>query len=145
MRGSREPTPADGEGRGMPSTLVEVMDVFTPEEEGAILEAVQAALVEALRIPEADRTVRLVAHEPHRFLRAESRSDRSALVSIDLFEGRSMDAKRDLYRALVRNLGDLGIPADDVKILLREIPPEHWGIRGGRPASEVELGFEIDV
>lgn len=129
----------------MPSTVVEVVDIYSPEDEAAILEAVQAALVEALRIPEGDRSVRLVAHEPHRFLRGAGRSDRCTIVGIDLFEGRSMDAERELYRALVRNLGELSVPPDDVKVLLREIPPEHWGIRGGRPASEVDLGFKVDV
>lgn len=129
----------------MPSTLVEVVDIYSPEEERAIVEAVQAALVEALRIPEEDRTVRLVAHQPHRFLRSGARSDRYTLVSVDLFEGRSMGAKRELYQALVRNLASLGTPAEDTKVLLRELPRENWGIRGGQPASEVELGFKVDI
>jgi hypothetical protein len=50
-----------------------------------------------------------------------------------------------LYQALVRNLGKLGIPSDDVKVLLRESGAENCGIRGGVPASEVDLGFKIDV
>lgn len=129
----------------MPSTMVEIVAGHSPEEERSIVEAVQTALVEALKIPEEDRTVRLVAHEAHRFLRPAARSDRYTLISIDLFEGRSMDAKRALYQALVRELGGLGIQPDDIKILLREIPPGDWGIRGGRPASEVELGFKVDV
>ena len=29
--------------------------------------------------------------------------------------------------------------------LIREIPREDWGIRGGRAGSDVELGFEIEV
>jgi hypothetical protein len=44
----------------------------------------------------------------------------------------------------VRNLDPLGIPADQVKILLRESPSEDWGIRGGVQASDVDLGFEIN-
>jgi phenylpyruvate tautomerase PptA (4-oxalocrotonate tautomerase family) len=129
----------------MPSTTVEVIRDYSADEESAIVEAVHAALVEALRIPETDRTVRLVAHQPHRFAIPPDRTDRYTLISVDLFEGRSMDAKRQLYRALVANLGRLGIPAEDVKVLLREIPPQNWGVRGGQPASEVELGFKIDV
>jgi hypothetical protein len=30
-------------------------------------------------------------------------------------------------------------------IVLLEPPLENWGIRGGRPASEVDLGFKIDI
>jgi hypothetical protein len=32
-----------------------------------------------------------------------------------------------------------------VKILLREIQKENWGIRGGQAGCDVELGFKIDV
>jgi phenylpyruvate tautomerase PptA (4-oxalocrotonate tautomerase family) len=109
------------------------------------VEAVQAALVEALKLPVEDRGVRLVVHEPHRVAIPPQRTERFTLVSIDLFSGRSLDAKRNLYRAIITNLAPIGIPPDDVKIVLREVDPENWGIRGGKPASEVELGFKIDV
>jgi hypothetical protein len=39
----------------------------------------------------------------------------------------------------------LGIPASEVKVLLREIPRENFGVRGGVPASEIDLGFEVNV
>ena len=102
-------------------------------------------MVEGLKIPEADKTVRLVVHEPHRFPAPPGKSDRYTLINIDLLAGRSLKAKKALYRAIVRNLDPLGIPADQVKILLRESPSEDWGIRGGLPASEVDLGFEVNV
>lgn len=66
-------------------------------------------------------------------------------VHAALMEGRSLEAKKALYRAVVRNLGKFGIPADHIKVLLRESAAENWGIRGGVPASEVELGFKVDV
>jgi hypothetical protein len=50
-----------------------------------------------------------------------------------------------LYRKIVKNLHELGVPNDHVKILIREIPEENWGIRGGQAGCEVELGFRIDV
>ncbi len=101
--------------------------------------------MEGLKTPEWDRTIRLFVHEPHRFAIPPGKDERYTLVTVDLFSGRSLDAKKALYRALVKNLGACGIPADHVKILLRESPPENWGIRGGVPASEVDLGFRIDV
>ncbi len=78
-------------------------------------------------------------------LSADARQGRSAIPFIDLFTGRSLDAKKALYQAIVRNLEPFGIPGDQIKVLLREIPAENWGIRGGVPASEVELGFEVNV
>ena len=56
-----------------------------------------------------------------------------------------MAAKRALYQAIVRNLAVLDVPPLDIKITLIETPPENWGVRGGMPASEIDLGFKIDV
>ena len=110
-----------------------------------MISAVHAAMMEGLKIPEWDKTVRLVIHEPHRFPAPPGRDQRYTLVNIDLIAGRSLDAKKALYRAIVRNLEPFGIPGDHIKVLLRESPAEHWGVRGGVPASEVELGYEVNV
>jgi phenylpyruvate tautomerase PptA (4-oxalocrotonate tautomerase family) len=62
-----------------------------------------------------------------------------------MFSGRSIEAKRKLYQAIVGNLAQLEIPPSDVLINLREHPAENWGIQGGKPASEVDIGFKVDV
>ncbi len=131
----------------MPSVLIEVRRTYAPEQETALMEAVHAALREAFRLLPGDRNVRLMAHAPHRFACPPhlAQPELYTHVSIDAFAGRSVDAKRALYRGIVENLGALGIPRDHVKILLRELPRENWGIRGGQAAIDVELGFKIDV
>jgi len=45
----------------------------------------------------------------------------------------------------VNNLEPFGILKDHVKILLREIAKENWGIRGGQAGCDVELGFKVEV
>ncbi|MHB8455880.1 MAG: tautomerase family protein [Acidiferrobacterales bacterium] len=94
-----------------------------------------------------DKNVRLVVHEPHRFACPPEREKPECYIhiSIDAFAGRSLDAKRRLYNAIVNNLEPLGIPNDHVKILLREIPKENWGIRGGQAGCDDELGFKVEV
>lgn len=129
----------------MPNVTIEVRKQYTPQEEEQIIAAVHAALMEGIKTPEWDRTIRLITHAPHRFAAPPGRGERYTLVDIDLFSGRSLEAKRALYQALVRNLGIFGIPADHVKVLLRESGAENWGIRDGVPASEVDLGFKVDV
>ena len=129
----------------MPNVTIEVRKRYDRTQEEGIIDAVHEALLEAIRTPDWDRTIRLVVHEPHRFAVPPGRDDRYTLVEIDLFSGRSLEAKKNLYRALVRNLGKLEIPADHVKILLRESALENWGVRGGVPASEVDLGFNVEV
>jgi phenylpyruvate tautomerase PptA (4-oxalocrotonate tautomerase family) len=67
------------------------------------------------------------------------------LISIDAFAGRSTAAKRRLYMAIVNGLESLGVPKDHIKVLLREIPKENWGIRGGQAACDVDLGYSIEI
>jgi len=109
------------------------------------LEAVQGALVEGLQIPQNDRDIVLEIFDDTRRIISPKRSDHFTRVEIVLFSGRSLGAKRKLYAALVRNLSALGVPAEQVKIVLIEVPAENWGLRGGVPASEIDLGFEVRV
>lgn len=131
----------------MPATLIEIRTRYTPEQEVALIDAVHAALVSAFKIPPEDKTVRLVAHEPHRLACSPklTQPERYTLITIDAFSGRSLDAKRALYQAIVTNLEALGIPKSHVKIVLHEVPKENWGIRGGQAGCDIELGFKIDV
>lgn len=59
--------------------------------------------------------------------------------------GRSINAKRTLYREIITRLATLGIDPLDVSVLLRESPLENWGIRGGQAASDVDLGFTVTI
>lgn len=131
----------------MPSVQVEIRRAIEASEEEALVEAVHLALCTAFKIQQGDRNVRLLAHEPQRFACPPQLSNPElyTYVCIDAFAGRTVDAKRALYREIVANLEQLGIPKDHVMILLRESPKENWGIRGGRAGCDIELGFTVDV
>ncbi|WP_229632138.1 tautomerase family protein [Pseudoduganella violaceinigra] len=133
--------------RNMPSVLIEVRRQYTQEQEVALMDAVHQALRDAFKILPGDRNVRLLVHEPHRFACPPDRErpEFYTHVSIDAFAGRSLDAKRNLYKAIVDYLEPFGIPRNHVKILLREISSENWGIRGGQAGCDVALGFKVDV
>lgn len=131
----------------MPSVLIEVRQQYPVDIEEGIMEAIHSALREAFKILPGDRNIRLLVHEPHHFQCPPDRENPELYthVSIDCFAGRSLDAKRSLYKAIVANLSLYGIPASHVKILLREITAENWGIRGGNAACDIDLGYEINV
>ncbi|HTP95606.1 MAG TPA: tautomerase family protein [Burkholderiales bacterium] len=129
----------------MPNATIEVRRDCTEQQGRSLIDAVHSAMMEALGIPAWDRTLRLIRHDAADFAAPPQASENFTLIEIDLFAGRSLAAKKALYQAIVRNLGALGIAASDVKILLRESVPENWGVRGGVPASEIDLGFRIDV
>lgn len=127
----------------MPSILVEVRRRYSDGEAHALLEAVHAALMDAFKTPAWDKNIRLVEHSPQRFACSPRLSDpdRYTQITMDCFSGRSLDAKRALYRGIVDRLGPLGIPAD----CIREAPRENWGIRGGQAAVDVDVGFNVNV
>jgi len=131
----------------VPSITIEVRREYTQPQEIAIIEAVHAAVVATFRIPQDDRSVRLVVHRPHRFDVPPqlTQPEYATVISIDAFSGRSVDAKRKLYRTIVDNLEAFGIPRDHVKVLVRDVPRENWGIRGGQAACDLDIGFTIEV
>jgi len=128
----------------MPIVTIELRKRYAPDREVQIIDAVHAAMMEGLKIPSWDKNIRLFVHERHRFATPPGKDERYALISIDLFAGRSLGTEKKFYRALTTNLQPLGIPPDHVKVVLREASRENWGI-GSVPASEVDLGFEINV
>ena len=129
----------------MPDVLVEVRGTWLGARKSQFLDAIHAALVEAIRIPRDDKILRLVAHAPEDFVIPPARGEKFTRIEITMFAGRALDAKRALYRAIVRNLAPFGVPAADVKIALIEVPAENWGVRGGHAACDIDLGFEVRV
>jgi phenylpyruvate tautomerase PptA (4-oxalocrotonate tautomerase family) len=131
----------------MPSVTIEIRRAIPADAEVAIIDAVHSALREAFKIPPGDRNVRLIAHQAHRFACPPSlrQPELYTFISIDAFAGRTLDAKRILFRTIVANLEALGIPKDHIIILLRESSRENWGIQGGQSAVDLDLGFKVDV
>ena len=129
----------------MPLVRIEVRRPWAPQQKKAIIEAVHSAMREALAIPENDRQIRYVEYRAEDFEVPPGKTENYTLVEITMFAGRSLSAKKALYQALVRKLGTLGIAGMDLLIVLVEVPLENWGIRGGVPASEVDLGFKVEV
>ena len=110
-----------------------------------LMEAVQSALVSAFKIPESDRDVVLDLYEESRRLVSHGRSERYTRVEILGIAERSLNAKRVLFKTIVENLLSVGVPKLETRIVLMEPPADSWGVKGGIPASEVDLGFKIDV
>ncbi len=131
----------------MPAILIEVRKDYSPEEGNRIIDAVHRAMVTAFQIPEEDRTIRLLVHPPHRFAVSpvKTQPELYTLISVDAFAGRSIDAKRNLFGQIARNLSELGIPKDHILIVVRDSNKESWGVQGGQSGYDVDLGFNVEV
>ncbi len=95
--------------------------------------------------PQSDRDVVLDLYEESRRLVSHGRSERYTRVEIIGIAKRSLNAKRALFKTIVENLQSVGVPNLESRIVLMEPPADSWGVKGGIPASEADLGFKIDV
>jgi phenylpyruvate tautomerase PptA (4-oxalocrotonate tautomerase family) len=129
----------------MPSTLVSIRKARPLEQRRAMVEAVHQVLVEVLKTPSHDRTVRLQTFAAEEFAVGPQAGADYTLVEISLYPGRPAALKRELYQALVHALGTFGVPAQDTKIILNEVAPENWGLRGGIPGSELVAPKKLEV
>ena len=129
----------------MPNVLVETRGGWLGAKRTALLDAIQAATVEALRIPPDALVLRLVEHPMECFAVPDGAAEQYTHIMITMFVGRSLSAKRALYQAIVRNLEPFGVPPDDVRIMLNEVPRQNVGTRGGKAAVDLELGYEVRV
>ncbi len=127
----------------MPLVHVHLRAGRAAAEKRAILDGVHAALVEAFRIPEHDRNQLLHEYADGDF---EARTGPGAVfVEIVAFPGRTDDAKRRLYAAIAANLARAGVDPQATLVVVHEPPLVSWGIRGGQAASDVRIGFKLDV
>jgi phenylpyruvate tautomerase PptA (4-oxalocrotonate tautomerase family) len=124
----------------MPIVRISILKGRSLEEKRAISGAVHEALVDSFRIPEADSNQRIDEYDPQDYILPPGRTEKYILVEITVFLGWSQEAKRALYRAIVRKLGKLNVYPMDIFIILYEPPLENWGIRGGYGRQRCESG-----
>ena len=131
----------------MPSATIDIRHVYSHEEEVALIAAVHEAIVEAFKVSPVHRNVNLVVHAPHRFVGRTDcpNPERLTNISVCLLPGRSVAAKRRLYRSLIQRLEAFGIPGACVLVRLVELPAENFAVRGGQALCDVELGYPVNV
>jgi 4-oxalocrotonate tautomerase family enzyme len=107
--------------------------------------AIHDAIVSALAFPIDKRFQRFIALEREEFVFPSDRSEHYTIIEISMFEGRTIEAKKALIRALFENIErDVGIRPHDIEITIFETPKHNWGIRG-MPADELTLNYKVNV
>ncbi|MGT2509593.1 tautomerase family protein [Cupriavidus basilensis] len=121
----------------MPLSRIEVCKSRPASEINFLLESVYQAQIEAFGVPATDRQLRYLEIAPERFFIPPGRTDNFTLVVISMFPGRTVDAKRDLYKSIVARFGEIGIAPEDVFISLQESARENWSMSGGVAACDL--------
>lgn len=129
----------------MPHAVVHRSSKAPPISRRAIIEAVNRAFIDALKVPEDTHPVRLCEYDADAFLIPHQSSTAFTIVEATIFPGRTIETKRRLYAHMISELGKAGIGAADIRVVLYEVPRDNWGLKGGVPASEIDLGFDVEI
>ncbi|WP_234669276.1 tautomerase family protein [Dyadobacter sp. CY261] len=108
-------------------------------------ELIHSCVVEAFDYPRSKKFHRFFYFDEGDFIFPSDRTDNYTIIEIALFEGRSLAAKKKLYRLLFDRFDEvLDIKPLDLEITLTETPKHNWGIRG-QPGDELGLGYVVEV
>jgi Tautomerase enzyme len=107
-------------------------------------DVIHSCVVDALQYPADKRVHRFFPLDPSDFFYPPGRSDRYTILEFSMFEGRSVEAKKQLIRLLFERVQPLGISTQDLEITIFETPKHNWGFRG-LPGDEHRLNYQVDV
>lgn len=100
-------------------------------------EVVYRAMVDTINVPEKDHFQIITEHDKNTLIYDPSylnipRTDGIVIIQITLNEGRTIDLKKALYKAIAERLhAQLGIRMEDVLINLIEVKKENWSFGNG--------------
>ena len=103
----------------------------------AIFDSLYRAMREALGVPEDDQFMTITEHEPANFRYGGSylgvkRSDDLVYIQITVFDTRTPEQKKALYRRIAELLGENpGIRPEDVFVNVLEAAKENWSLGHG--------------
>lgn len=127
----------------MPLVKIELEEGKNKETLLKIRDLVMDSVVESLSLPLDDRNIRIIEYKAGLF---QMKSPYEIIIEILMFSGRAKATKKKLYQKIVDSLfNSLKIDKNKVFIILNEQPLENWGIRGGIPADEIKLDFNVKI
>lgn len=102
----------------------------------AIFDSLYQALRDALNVPEDDQFMTISEHAPGSFRHGSAfgvnRSDDLLYINITVFNTRTPEQKKALFRRIAQLLGDNpGIRSEDVFVVIADAPKENWSVGHG--------------
>lgn len=108
-------------------------------------DVVHECVVKVLCLPPDKRFHRFFTLDADDFFYPPDRTPRYTIIEVSMFEGRSVETKKQLIRLLFERLSDeFSIGLNDIEIAISETPKHNWGIRGA-PGDEIGLNYKVEV
>lgn len=117
---------------------------FILENESTFIGDFHNKMMGVLKIPEHDRQI-VIDQKTNGFYQPTDSSGKYIIFEIKMFSGRTLDTKKKLYKELFALATSVGVDPSNINVILEDIEQHNWGIRGGQPASEVDLGFKTNI
>ena len=121
----------------MPTIRITTRNPRSTEQAGAFSAALSARISAVLGTPDNENWIVQESAPPGHFFTADASGADYAVVTIEMFPGRSIEKKRALYTTIAAAFEAHGTPGQNVRIVTLEVPPENWGIYGGQAASDL--------
>ncbi|MCF6202880.1 MAG: tautomerase family protein [Methylococcaceae bacterium] len=101
--------------------------------------------MDAFDLPENKKFHRFFLLNKNEFVYPSDRSDKYTIIELSIFEGRSIEAKKNLINLMLSKIKEYtGIVSQDIEITISETPMENWGIRG-MPGDELALNYKVKI
>ena len=102
----------------------------------AIFDGLYRAMRETLNVPEDDQFMTITEHDPANFRTGTgygvARSENVVYIQITVFDSRTAEQKKALYRRIAELLGENpGIRSEDVFVQVLNAPRENWSVGHG--------------
>ena len=108
-------------------------------------DVIHSCVVDALSFPQDKRAHRFFALDAENFYYPTGRTPRYTIVEISMFEGRSVETKKNLIRLLFERVQrELDLAPADLEVTITETPKHNWGFRG-QPGDEIGLEYKVEV
>ncbi|GIM29102.1 tautomerase [Clostridium polyendosporum] len=108
-------------------------------------DVIHSCVVDAFQYLVDKRFHRFFPLEEEDFYYPEGRTEKYTIIEISIFEGRSIEAKKNLVRLLFERIEkELNVLPEDIEITIFETPKHNWGIRGV-PGDELILNYNVKI
>lgn len=106
---------------------------------------IHSCAIEILQLTPDKKFQRFFSLDESDFYYPPDRTVNYLIIEISMFEGRSVETKKQLISHLIQNIHEkLNISLTDIEITIFETPKHNWGIRG-LPGDELVLNYKVEV